>query len=323
MLAAQIVTLVATGGPALAQPAKERLTVGWSSFDATFTPLWVTKEAGLFDAEGLDVELTYLESGTAATQALVAGQVELVIAGGSAIMNARLGGAPVKMIGSISNKLFQEVWTAKEITQPEQLRGKKWGISSFGSEAHLAALLSLDRWGLKPDKDVVLIPISGGVSARLAALSRGTISATTLIPPAIRPARESGALNRLANTAEFTGDYMSLPISAQEPTIQKRRAAIERFLTALGKGIARTRTDRELGVNAVAKYLNLQGKMPEAEAAYEFYREVAPVNLQPTLNGIQFVLNRLENPKAKSAQPAEFVSLEILNDLTQRGLVPR
>src|SRR5207247_3899238 len=131
------------------------------------------------------------------------------------------------------------------------------------------------------------------------------ISVTTLIPPAIRPAAESGLLNRLANTADITGEYMSLPIAAQEATIQKRRPAIERFLIALGKGVDRTRKDRELGTSAVAKYLNLKAKMPEADAAYEFYREVAPVNLQPTLPGIQYVLSRLEHPKAKAAQPAE------------------
>ena len=112
-------------------------------------------------------------------------------------------------------------------------------------------------------------------------------------------------------------------IAAQESVLQKRRPAIERFLVALAKGIERTRTDRELGTNAVAKYLNLKSKMPDAQAAYEFYREVAPPNLQPTLPGIQFVLARLENPKAKTAQPSEFVALEILNDLAQRGLVPR
>lgn len=326
LIAAFCVAAVVVAGtlpPAPAQQAPEKLTVGWSSFDATHVPIWVAKEAGLFDREGLDVELVYLESGTAATQALLAGQVDVTSAGGSAVMNARLGGAPVKMIGSISNKLFQEIWVAREVTKPEQLRGKKWGISSFGSEAHLAALLALDHWGLKADKEVVLIPISGGPSGRLAALSRGAISVTTLIPPAIKPASESAAVHRLGNTADITGDYMSLPVAAQESTLQKRRPAIERFLIALGKGIERTRTDRELGTNAVAKYLNLKNKMADAQAAYEFYREVAPPNLQPTLPGIQFVLTRLENPRAKAAQPAEFVALDILNDLTQRGLVPR
>jgi ABC-type nitrate/sulfonate/bicarbonate transport system substrate-binding protein len=181
----------------------------------------------------------------------------------------------------------------------------------------------LDHWGHKPDKDVVLIPIKGGASGRLAALSTGTVAVTTLLPPAIRQARESGLVNRLANTAEFTGDYMSLPVSAQESTLQGRRAAVERFLVALAKGIERTRKDPGLGTNALVKYLKLTGKMPDAEAAYEFYREVAPPNLRPTVEGIQFLLGRLEHPKAKTAQPGEFLALDILNDLAQRGLVPR
>jgi NitT/TauT family transport system substrate-binding protein len=319
-----VLTIVSTLGlSASAQPSREKLTVGWSSFDATHVPIFVAKEAGLFENEGLDVDLVYLESGTAAAQALVAGQAEVVSAGGSAVMNARLGGAPVKIIGSISNRLFQEIWATKDVTQPEQLKGKKWGISSFGSEAHLAALVALEHWGMKPDRDVVLIPIGGGVLGRLAALSKGTISATTLIPPATKPAAESGLLRRLGNTADITGDYMSLPIAAQEQTLQKRRPTLERLLVALSKGVERTRKDRDLGVAVLAKYLNLKGKMADAEASYDFYREVAPVSLRPSLEGIQFVLARLENPKAKSTPAADFVSLEILNDLAQRGLIPR
>ena len=116
---------------------------------------------------------------------------------------------------------------------------------------------------------------------------------------------------------------MSLPIAVQEQTLQKRRPTLERFLIALSKGVERTRKDRGLGVTALAKYLNLKGKMADAEVAYDFYREVAPVSLRPSLEGIQFVLARLENPKAKSTPAADFVSLEILNDLAQRGLVPR
>jgi NitT/TauT family transport system substrate-binding protein len=319
-----VLTIVAAmGGSAWAQSNREKLTVGWSSFDATHLPIFVTKEAGLFEREGLDVELVYLESGTAATQALVAGQADVVSAGGSAVMNARLGGAPVKIIGSISNRLFQEIWVPRDVTQPEQLKGKKWGISAFGSEAHLAALLALEHWAMKPDRDVVLIPVGGGVLGRLAALSKGTISATTLIPPATKPAAESGLLRRLGNTADLTGDYMSLPIAAQEETLQKRRRALERFLIALSQGVERTRKDRDLGVAVLAKYLNLKGKMADAEAAYDFYREVAPVSLRPSLEGIQFVLAHLENPRAKTTPAADFVSLEILNDLAQRGLVPR
>jgi len=308
---------------AFGQASREKLTVGWSSFDATHTPIWVTKETGIFEQEGLDVELVYLESGTAATQALVDGQADVVSTGGSAALNARAAGAPIKIIASLSNRLFQEIWVTRDITQPSDIKGKKWGISSFGSEAHLAAVLALERWGLKADRDVVLIPISGGPSGRLAALSKGTVSATTLLPPAIQQAAESGSVRRFGNTSDITPEFMSLPIAVMEPTIQKRRGALERFLVAMAKGVERTRKDREASIAAVAKYLNLKGKTADAAAAYDFYREVAPVNLRPSLEGVQFVLNSLDNPRAKTVPPADCVALEMLNDLSQRGLIPR
>jgi len=48
----------------------EKLTIGWSAVAGSQAPFWITKEAGLFEKNGLDVIMIYLDGGSRATQRL-------------------------------------------------------------------------------------------------------------------------------------------------------------------------------------------------------------------------------------------------------------
>ena len=69
-----------------------------------------------------------------------------------------------------------------DIKENRDLKNKKLGISGFGSTSHAALQLSLERVGLNPKKDVVILQI-GGQSARFAALKAGSIDGTVVISP--------------------------------------------------------------------------------------------------------------------------------------------
>jgi len=49
----------------------EKLTIGWSAIAGSQAPFWITKEAGLFEKNGLDVIMIYLDGGSRATQAMM------------------------------------------------------------------------------------------------------------------------------------------------------------------------------------------------------------------------------------------------------------
>ena len=54
--------------PAAAQTTK--LNVGYSAISGDQLPAWVAKEAGIFQKNGLDVQLVYFTGGTTAVMAL-------------------------------------------------------------------------------------------------------------------------------------------------------------------------------------------------------------------------------------------------------------
>ena len=62
----------------------EKLTIGWSAIAGSQAPFWITKEAGLFEKNGLDVTMIYVDGGSKATQALMSGDVPIAQVGGNA-----------------------------------------------------------------------------------------------------------------------------------------------------------------------------------------------------------------------------------------------
>jgi ABC-type nitrate/sulfonate/bicarbonate transport system substrate-binding protein len=58
-----LAVLILTSSPATQSTAAslERLTLGWSATAGSQAPFWITKEAGLFEKNGLDVTMIYVD----------------------------------------------------------------------------------------------------------------------------------------------------------------------------------------------------------------------------------------------------------------------
>ncbi|HSC43754.1 MAG TPA: ABC transporter substrate-binding protein, partial [Candidatus Binatia bacterium] len=106
----------------------EKLTIGWSAIAGSQAPFWITKEAGLFEKNGLDVTMIYVDGGSKATQALMSGDVPIAQVGGNAPVVARLRGADVTLIAGLLNVLAYSMIVSPEIKKPEDLKGKKLSV---------------------------------------------------------------------------------------------------------------------------------------------------------------------------------------------------
>src|SRR5512141_3118513 len=81
------------GSPRAVLPASaplEKLPLGWSAVAGSQAPFWITKEAGLFEKNGLDVIMIYLDGGSRATQAMMSGDLPIAQVGGNAPIVAKL-----------------------------------------------------------------------------------------------------------------------------------------------------------------------------------------------------------------------------------------
>src|SRR3989304_5264900 len=130
----------------------KKIKIGYPAVSYNQIHIWVAKDAGFFRKYGLDAELIFFRGGQLATQALVAGDPPIVNIG--TLVQAGLQGHDVVLIASSESSYAYSVVTLPSITKVEQLKGKKFGVSGFGSASHNAALIFFKKFNLEPNKDV-------------------------------------------------------------------------------------------------------------------------------------------------------------------------
>jgi ABC-type nitrate/sulfonate/bicarbonate transport system substrate-binding protein len=78
------------------------LPVAYAAISGSHAAIWVAKEAGYFDKQGIATDLIYLGGGQA-TKVLVSGSAPFISISGSAPITAAVQGADVTMLSCVLN----------------------------------------------------------------------------------------------------------------------------------------------------------------------------------------------------------------------------
>ena len=310
-----IVSLFARYGISLAQTS--RLKVSYSAFDATFLPLWVAEEKGIFKSVGLDLEITYGRGGSSTAQSLQAKSIDIAVIGGGPIEANLAGGDLIYIAAYVTTPVFT-MFATKDIRSIDDLKGKNIGTTSAASATEYATMLSLKKNGLDPHKDAKII-FTGGIDNTLASLSQGLIQAGVLGGPSVIATRKSG-FKELLNIASLRIPFIHEGVAVRKAFLQEQRDAVKRFMRGFILGIRQTKSDKVLSQRMIEKYLKL--KDPEViEGGYdEIVDYMAPEPFVPKeaiQNILTLVAERL--PQAKTASPERFYDNSILNELRAEG----
>src|SRR5438445_13901848 len=120
--------------PALRHAATpEKINASYGAISGSMAPIWVAKEAKLFDKQSLDLNLVYIPGGPRSIMSLIGGSVQFVNHSGMPALEAYQRGADTALIASSMNQLEHAVVAQKSITSVEQLRSKVLGNSPIGS----------------------------------------------------------------------------------------------------------------------------------------------------------------------------------------------
>src|SRR5437773_627376 len=235
--------------------AQDRVRVGWAAMTASHTPLWVAQEKGLFNKQGLIIESIFFGAGPPAMQALVAGDLDIVVTSAPNVVNPRLGGVDAVMVMSIIPTFIDHIISAPGISSPEQLKGKIGSVNRFGSISDMGLRLSLRRLGIDPEKDVKIVP-AGGNSERLAAISKGISQFTIMNEPFIKEAERLG-FRDLVNMASLKIPLHGNGIVTREAIIKAKRPIVARFARAITEAIHYIKARSEGTKAIIGKYTKL------------------------------------------------------------------
>jgi NitT/TauT family transport system substrate-binding protein len=308
----------------LASPAGaagQQFIFGYSAIAGAQAVPWITKEAGLFEKNGLETTLIYLDGGSKATQALMSGDIPIAQIGGASPITARLQGGDVVIVAGVVNLLAYSLIASPEIKRPADFKGKKLAVSRFGSNSDYATRKILLKWGLQPDRDVAIIQIPGGQPTRLAAVQNGQVAGLVAQPPVTNMARKM-RLNILAEPEDFGSAYPNTPVAASISYLKEKRDIARRFMRAFVEGIYIYKTKADFSKRVIAKYMRVND--PEAvDDSYQFFSRLIPAKPYPPIDGIKEALLELgeKDPKARAARPEEFADATLVRELDHNGFI--
>ena len=314
---AQMTTLLALIAllQALAEPARsaDRLRVAHSTLTATNSVLWVARDRGIFPRHGLDVSLIYV-AGVRSMQALLAQEVEIGSVSGTTAIQANLAGADSVIIGGISNSVLMSLVAAPDISAVEALRGKRVGVTRFGSLSDFMARSYLLRAGITPDRDVAILQ-TGGYPESVAAMQAGGIQAAMLSPPYHTIAIRRLGFRELIDLSRTT-KYQSNALVTLRRFAQSQPAVLTAFMQAYVEAVRVFKQDPEFTLGVLGRAMRSNDRQI-LEETYGFYRDYFTDIPQPTLEGIQLILDEMaaRTPKAREARPQDFVDLRFVQAL--------
>jgi ABC-type nitrate/sulfonate/bicarbonate transport system substrate-binding protein len=300
---------------------QDKIRVGYGSLSTSYAAIWVAGEARLFQKNGIDAEVLYLESALVRT-ALLTGDIAMGGMSGTTMAAPRLQGADPILIASFSNSLQYRLVVRPDIRTVADLKGKRVGVAGFGLGAHRGAQIMLAKLGLNPDTDVTMLQI-GGDPTRLAALLSGTIDASVFNPPLHKRAAEAG-MRVLANIEDMGFSVQASALVTTDRFTKKNYDLTRRAIRSIIESIHLIKTNPEITKRSIRKYLRFKDER-DTEEAYQIMRDTLARKPYPTVEGVKTVLEELSPklPAAKTAQPRDFMDTRFIDELDRSGYIDR
>jgi len=279
---------------------------------------WIAEEAGLFKKYDLEIPLVFVTPGAPAVAAILSGDSEVAVIGAASITRPFVQGNkdPV-LIGGVKSMLTHSIIAKPDIKTPEQLRGKRIGVSRIGSNPHYFAVQALRHYGLD-SRDVSYIQ-AGGAPETLAALVAQAIDAAVLTVPTDAQALKLG-YHYVVYGPDLRIAYAATTFTTRRSIIAKRGPVIGRFMRAMAEAAKIMHTDKEYIYKILAKYLRIDDrKLLEASYNVEIKSleprlAIKPEGLQSTLDEIAPV-----DPRAKNVKTQEMVDTRYLDEMEKSG----
>ena len=297
--------------------AAEKINASYGAISGSMAPIWVAKEARLFEKQGLDLNLVYVSGGPRSIMSLLGGSIQFVNHSGMPALEAYQRGADTAMIASPLNTLEHSLVVQKNITSTEQLRGKIMGISALGSLTDIILREGL-RLNNLSEKDVTILPV-GDLGARMSGLQTGRVHGVIVAGIQTMTATKMGFRQLI--------DFSKLPIEISGSSILVRRSyAVKnpditlKFLKAWIEGIYLLKAKPEFSVGVLRKYVATQ----DAEVLntiYGHYKEgllTKPTPLGRVAKSMLYLLART-NPQIPSGNPEGFAEPRFINELESSG----
>ena len=314
-------SLLAVMNPAFGQSkALKKVRVGVPSVGMGNIIPYVTREARLYEKYGLDAEVISVMGSGIGSKALISGNIDIIPIATPTVIAADLAGADMAILAHTMPAVVHALMVRPDIKRPEDLKGKKIGVSSLGSLTDFLVRSIAKKKGLNPDREITLITTGGSDTERVMSLKAGAVDGAAVSHPGYGLARKMG-FSMLWDSAKEL-DYPWMEITTRRAAIKSDRELITQYMKAHLEGIALFKTNRDFSVKVIKKVL----KMTDDELVNESYDIFSKMFLPtpyPNHPGmkISFEYVAETRPDVWKHKPEEFTDPSFVTELDKSGFI--
>ncbi len=286
-------------------------------------PLWVAEDHGFFSKYGVNASAIFIRQAPVLVAALTAGDVLAAYTGGTTVLTAVAGGADLKIIATLTNRLGYDIVAAPGIKTAKDLTGKRVGVQTLAGTVWMGAMLGLEYLGLDPQRDKITFLVVGDQTVATQALEAGQIDMTVLDGVFSRRLRQRG-FNVLAELAKANIPFSSQGLVARGSALQEQHESIEGIMKGLLEGIAFCLAPRNKP--AVIATIMKRLKLDDPRSAEEGYLDVINGVERKPLPGVEGLRNiqrlmKIRNPKVEKMKMDELIDDRLLKRLDESGFI--
>ena len=286
--------------PSLAATPNKRVALVFADFSERSGFLFVAKDQGFFEEQGLDADVVQVRSGPVAISAVAAGEAQFyAVSATGASLGAMAGGLDLVFVAGLINKLDGYFAVSPKIRTPQDLKGKTLGVQSIGGGIWMFTQIVLDHWGLNPERDKIQIRVVGDDSLLAQAVMTGVVDGAILGWAFSRVILRNGGL-LLAELPKLNVAYQGTGLVARKSFVNKSPDVLEKTLKAVVRSnrFIQDKNNQPAVIRSLQKWLRL----PPSENVEEFYERMRLLydhTIIPTKDGIQSAIRLLAKTDAK------------------------
>ena len=296
----------------------KRIRLAFAGFGIGTIITWIASEKKLFAPFGLEVDELYLEVANAGgVQALLG--VDFFLSSGEVLapFEAIANGAELVFLAAHTSKENYQFGVASNISDIQQLKGKKVGVSGLGRKSDLIARVVLRRAGLDPLKDVEIVPV-GFSPQRAAALYQNRVQGAPLVPAVAAEAKRIGLKVLNIGEVQLVTDLLMTTRKRSEENPDVIQKLLKGYLSAIHFFL----TNREESIRIMGQHVDLTNG-PSLPAMYQsLAAQLDPVPL-PTHEAIRALIDAaaVADKRAEKLTQQKLLEPRFLEDLKKSGFV--
>jgi ABC-type nitrate/sulfonate/bicarbonate transport system substrate-binding protein len=290
----------------------KKLRLAYSGWQIGTAVSYVGVDSGLFKKHDVEIEeLPIRDTLSAGVQSLLG--VDLLIGFGNplAILQPIAGGADIGLIGAHVSFDEYGMGVASSISNIQDLRGKKVGVSALGARSDLVARVILRRAGLDPAKDVEVV--AAGLSpARALALSKNLVQGAPLSLDLIAGAQKMGIKILEVKPVPVVTDL----IMTTRSFTRREEDSVRRFMRGYAAAIHHFVTKRDDSLAILKKYFPGNQSVTVDVMYDSFAAQLRPLpELIPEAIQALVDVGAVGDPRTKALKPADIIEPRFLEEL--------